>query len=135
MDTKALRALSRDLKAAEPKLLADFRVALARSGEIVALLAKGLIAPYSSRIGGTIQVKALTATVKVIAGGARAPHAAPFENHGSPGTFRHPVFGNYDVWRSQQAHPFLTPAGEQGGEKAQDEIVKACDLFAAFISR
>ena len=35
----------------------------------------------------------------------KAPEAAPINNKGQAGTFRHPVFG-HDVWVDQAAHPF-----------------------------
>ena len=57
-------------------------------------------------------------SVSVTAGGKRAPEAVVLEHGGVEGTFRHPVFGNRDVWVSQKARPFLAPAFKEGEELA-----------------
>ena len=41
------------------------------------------------------------------------PHARPYEGisqQGSTSYFRHPVFGNREVWVSQNTRPYLWPA-------------------------
>lgn len=62
----------------------------------------------------------------------KAPHARPLENFGAAGTFRHPVFGNTDVWVAQQARPFFFNETEQhiddverAAGDAVDEAAKA----------
>lgn len=46
-----------------------------------------------------------------------APHARPYEGITRSGTFRHPVFGNRDVWVTQSARPFLFPAIRAGRDR------------------
>ncbi len=110
IDVSELRQLSTALKKVEPKLQKQFFKDLNAGGQIVAARAKAN-ASFSSRIPKTIKVRRRGVSVSVVAGGPGAPDAAPFENRGESGTFRHPVFGNTQVWVDQQAHPFLAPAG------------------------
>lgn len=67
-------------------------------------------AAFSSHIPGSFRIVGMGDNVVVYAGGESAPSAAPIENEGKRGTFRHPVFGNRDVWVSQRARPFFGPA-------------------------
>jgi bacteriophage HK97-gp10 putative tail-component len=103
-------ALQRDLKKANGDALKLFRTAAKAGGDKVASKARATISGVSQRIADSIKVYANNKGVQVRAGGAKAPHAAAFENLGKEGTFRHPVFGNRQVWVSQEAHPFLLPA-------------------------
>ncbi len=132
MDASELRALSRALKKAEPALAKDFTRALKDSAEIVAVKARAN-ASFSSRIPKTIRASGTTVSAKVVAGGDAAPHAAPLEHGGKGGTFRHPVYGNLNVWVPQPAHPFLTPAGEESAPLVQERVEKAVDLFVALL--
>lgn len=75
----------------------------------------------SVRFGG----KAAGASVVVRA--ARAPHARPYEHLGSPGTFRHPAYGNRRVWVEQAARPFLFPAARATRERAVQQIDQAVE--------
>lgn len=104
-----MRALARDLKVASVESEKDFYLGLLEAGEIVAERAREN-ASFSSRIPGSLRVRRRGTTVKILAGGNAAPEAAPLEHHGRAGSFRHPVFGNTEVWVDQPAHPFLTPA-------------------------
>jgi hypothetical protein len=61
----------------------------------------------------------------VKAGGAKAPSGAPFENHGQPGQFRHPVFGNKSNWVNQEARPFLAPAADDKSATVEDMVLDA----------
>jgi hypothetical protein len=53
----------------------------------------------------------------------KAPHARLYEWPGHGGSFRHPVYGNREVWVSQQGRPFIRPAVRAKG----GEFIKACD--------
>ncbi len=109
IDTKSLTKLVKNLQETEPGIRKSVNTALREGAELVAIEAR-LISSWSSRIPGSIRVAGAGTRVLVKAGGAKAPHAAPFEHHGQPGTFRHPVYGNRQVWVSQKARPFLLPA-------------------------
>lgn len=111
IDTSGLNDLAKALRKAAPEVSKEFGTALRAAGVLVANEAKQR-AGFSSRIPGSIRVRRSATQVKVMAGNDNAPHAAAFEHKGEPGTFRHPVYGNQDVWVAQPAHPYLTPAAE-----------------------
>ena len=111
IDVRGLRRLSRDLRAAAPAMAVELPTGLKAAGSVVAEEAKSQ-SSWSTRIPGSVKTRASGTTATVIAGGSAAPDAAPFENRGKTGAFRHPVFGNVGVWVSQQARPFLAPSLE-----------------------
>jgi len=84
-------------------------------------------ASWSSRIPDAITVGVSSsrrypgAQIKVSK--EKAPHARLFEWPGRGGSFRHPVYGNREVWVSQQGRPFIRPAVRAKG----GEFIKACD--------
>jgi hypothetical protein len=84
-------------------------------------------ASWSSRIPGAITVGVSSsrrypgAQIKVSK--EKAPHARLFEWPGRGGSFRHPVYGNREVWVSQRGSPFIRPAVRAKG----GEFIKACD--------
>lgn len=108
------------------KLRPKLRVA----GRVVADDAK-VRASWSTRIPGATKVStSFTARrpgVSVVVDRKKAPHARPFEHGGQPGEFRHPVFGNREVWEPQAARPFLEPALEAKGDAAGRLITEAVD--------
>jgi len=72
-------------------------------------------ASWSSRIPGALSVSVTTSRVGVKASRRKAPHARAFEGvrragFGATSSFRHPVYGNRNVWVSQPTRPFLAPA-------------------------
>lgn len=72
-------------------------------------------ASWSSRIPRSIGVRVAfagkRAGVTIVARRAIAPHARAYEGISARGdTFRHPVFGERDVWVAQRVRPFLAPA-------------------------
>ncbi len=109
IDTRQLKKLARDLEETTPGISKELTTSIREGAAVTAVAAKAL-SSWSSRIPGSIRVLGSNQRVVVRAGGKNAPHAGPYENHGTPGDFRHPVFGNRDVWVSQRARPFLTPA-------------------------
>jgi len=130
IDTKGLQKLAADCKAAEPGLQKEFYAGLAAGAEPVVAQAKQN-AQFSKRIPGTIKARRRGVRVRVEAGGDDAPHAAALENNGQAGSFRHPVFGNYDNWVSQPAHPFLTPAAEESADDVERLVLRAVDITVA----
>lgn len=117
-DASQLKALGRELRKAKPEVYRQLRQELLAEGRIIADDAKGL-ADWSSKIPDSIKVSMSgISTVVVRAGGKAAPDAAPYEHAGAAGTFRHPVFGRWDVQpgpsgkdpRVQEARPFLHPS-------------------------
>lgn len=118
IDTGSIDKLARTIKQASPAVAKTLTKELKLARDAVAAEARSR-ASFSTKIPATIKGSGTGATLKVSAGGAAAPNAAPLENRGKQGTFRHPVFGT-DTWVNQQAHPFLTPA-----LAAQREILAA----------
>lgn len=127
IEASDLTKLQRDLKKANGDALKLFRAALKKGGDVVADSARSRIAGTSQRIASSIRVGATNKGVYVRAGSKAAPHAAAFENFGNAGTFRHPVFGNRDVWVEQQAHPFLVPSLEGNLDKVVDLVLEYLD--------
>jgi hypothetical protein len=84
-------------------------------------------AAWSTRIPGAITVGVSSsrrfpgAQIKVSK--TKAPHARLFEFPGRGGSFRHPVFGNREVWVDQKGRPFIRPAVRA----KRGEFIKACD--------
>ena len=111
VDTSDLRALARDLERTVPGVRREVSEVVIESGQLVAAEARTL-SSWSSRIPGSIRVAGTLNRSVVRAGGEVAPHAPAFEHGGRPGEFRHPVFGNRNVWVGQRARPFLAPALE-----------------------
>ena len=118
IDTSSFAKFSRDLKRAEPVLARELRKDMLAAGEVVAVGARTLARGFSRKGDGTdripanIKVGVAGNRIRVYVPQKRAPEARVIEHGGQPGTFRHPVFGNPDVWVSQPAHPFLHPAAD-----------------------
>ena len=116
IDAKELHQLYLDLKGVEGNLRVELRHAIADSGQPLAALVRNA-AGWSSRIPGAVKVSASFSTRS--AGGAikvdakAAPEAAPLENKGQSGDFRHPVYADASnprsdwTWVPQPAHPFF----------------------------
>ena len=102
IDTSQLRGLARSLRKVVPEVSAKLREELRATGEPVAVEARALAAGLAG-VPETIKVRLSNTQVAVVAGGAGEAEkhkgkAAAFEHMGVPGTFRHPVFGNREVW-------------------------------------
>jgi hypothetical protein len=128
VDTRDFKSFARALRKAEPLLAKSMRTKLRAAGQLVADEAKSNVDQYSSTIAGTIKVRTSGTTVSVVAKGVLA---GLFEmgNKGSSGggTFRHPVFGNQDVWVNQKMHPFLSKALADKEEAAVALILDALE--------
>lgn len=94
------------------ELRAELRPAMRAAGGAVRDAAASN-ASWSRRIPASLRVSVLfgarTAGVVVKARSSVAPHAKAYEGR-TGATFRHPVFGDRDVWVTQSARPFLRPA-------------------------
>ena len=124
VDTRGLQQLARDLRRSAPDSYKALRGSLRVAVQPVVDDAKAR-AGFSKRIPATIRARIGSgASIKIVAGGPNAPDAAPLENKGQAGTFRHPVFGNREKWVNQPARPFLAPALDAH----RDEIAAAIEL-------
>lgn len=107
-------AVAADMRALPVELRKAVRPRIKTAGQVVVTDAQSR-SGWSTRIPATIRVRTSfrvdRESVEVIAGGPKTPHARPYE--GTRGaTFRHPMFGNREVWITQTARPFLLPAAK-----------------------
>lgn len=121
-----LRKLMADIRKVDKEIPRELTNGLRDGAKIIAEEAKKR-ASFSKRIPRTIRAAASGSKATVKAGGKRAPHAAALENNGKAGTFRHPVYGNRDVWVDQQSHPYLAPAAEAKEGEVADVVAAAVD--------
>ena len=120
VDSRELRQLTKDFKDWKPDKA--LKRMLRGAGELIAVDAKANISPYSKSIPSTIKVRISKTRVSVVAGGQGVAIGGLFElgNKGRgksraasrAGRFRHPVFGNREVWVNQDMHPYLLRAAE-----------------------
>jgi hypothetical protein len=135
IDTKDLRQLYVDLKGVEGNLRVELRKGVKAAAEPIAAAVRSA-ASWSSRIPGAIRVKpsfgARSTGVTITVDSGRAPEARVLEHGGRSGTFRHPVYGNREVWVSQKAQPFFftTVSSSSAVDQAERSILAAMDAVA-----
>jgi hypothetical protein len=135
LDTREYRNAAKALRKSAKITSKALRKHLRAAGVIMAVEAQHIAGEHSESIPPTVKVRVAGATVSVQAGGIKAPIAGLFElgNQGqkdSKGHFRHPVFGDSDVWVTQRGYPFLRPAAELTLPVAQRQIAKALEEAA-----
>ena len=102
IDVTNLKDLARDLRKADPALAKAMLRRVKDAGDLVAAEAKTRAdaittgnqpasGPPHGTISSSIKVQRRGVSVSVVAGGAKAPHAAAIENNGK-GHVRHPIF-------------------------------------------
>ena len=89
-------------------------------------------ASYSTRIpnaiGMSVSFSAKRGGITIKVNSKKAPHARVLErgNDGSrSNTFRHPLFGNTEVWVDQNTRPFFFPAIKAGRPELRKRISEA----------
>jgi hypothetical protein len=89
-------------------------------------------ASYSTRIPNAITMSvafgARSGGITIRVNSKKAPHARVLERGNDASrsaTFRHPVFGDTDVWVTQPTHPFFFPAIKTGRPELQKRISEA----------
>ena len=128
IDLSGLRSFATAVRKASPELRSALKAGLREGGEIVADQARER-SSWSSRIPRSIRVRSSGIRVSVVAGGAKAPEGAPFENRGVAGFFRHPVFADPTqgreswTWVDQKARPYLRPAAEASAPRVAERVV------------
>jgi len=126
IDVSDLRTLARDLRKIDPELAKELRVGLKAVAEPVRLAASTRAWAISAKIAGPFVVTTSGVTAKV-KNKSTHPLAGLFEfgNKGSAGAgpFRHPVFGNREVWVNQPTRPYLAPALAARQEQVVDGFV------------
>jgi len=137
IDLRDFHSMVKGLRKAKPELNKELRKGLRAAGVLIAEEAKTIAGQHSNSIPPTIRVRTAGATVAILAGTADVPLAVLYEigNTGKgrvqapshKSTFRHPVFGNREVWVEQDRHPFLEPAAVLHAAEAERMVVKALD--------
>jgi hypothetical protein len=96
-------------------------------------------ASWSSRIPSAIKPTVGTTKIGARVASRQAPHGRSYEGLAkglrSRSSFRHPVFGNRNVWVSQATRPFLAPAFDShAGEasKAAEAAIQNAARSAGF---
>ncbi|MCU1494810.1 MAG: hypothetical protein JWO62_2574 [Acidimicrobiaceae bacterium] len=133
LDTTDFARFAKALRKSQPELAKGLQVKLRAAGMIVAAEAAVLAGSASVTIPPSIKVRVSGATISVVAGGNGIPLAGLMEigNKGASqagaADFRHPVFGDMNVWVAQSTHPFLTPALQSAAPAAEAAAVEALD--------
>lgn len=131
IDGEAFKLFQRELKKIEPALAKELKKELKAVVDTHVVPTARSNASWSSRIPGAIKPQALSKGIGVRVARKRAPHARPFEGlQGRTGYFRHPVFGNREVWVSQPTRPFLEPAVRDNQQEAADAASEAVEKAA-----
>jgi hypothetical protein len=110
--------LSRDLYRMGPTMRRRLRAEFERAGQATLSDARSRAGAWSSQIPSAIQMRPISNLTTGQVGvelrvSKSVRHARPYEGisqQGSLGHFRHPVYGNTKVWRSQETRPYLRPA-------------------------
>ena len=101
--------LARDMKRAAPLMYKEIHHGLKDIGGIVAVEARHNASYAHEKIAPSIKVRARGFTVSVVASG-RLAELEEMGKKGTPGRWRHPLFGDRLHWYDQQSRPFLYPA-------------------------
>jgi hypothetical protein len=92
-------------------------------------------ADWSSRIPGAMWLRMSRSRknpgVRLGVSTLKAPHARLYEFGQDRRGFRHPVFGNRELWVQEQVRPYLIPAVKAG----RDGFLEAADRAAATAAR
>ena len=115
-----------------PEFYKETRVLLTVAGQDLLREASSRAAMFSTRIPQALFLRVQMgekASVSLRASLKVAPHARVMEGF-TRDPFRHPVYGNREVWRDQEAHPYLTPTTQREGERfVQDVKAILADVF------
>ena len=138
VDVHDFRAFGDAIRQASPVLRREIRLELRKAGEVVAEAARRIIEPTSKRVADSIRTRTVGSVVYVEAGGNDLPIALLFEvgnsDQRSGNTFRHPVFGNRDVWVHQAMHPYLDRAAVATHTETVELLGEAIDKALEYVT-
>lgn len=127
----SIRQLAQELGMVPKELRSELRPKLRAGAQHITDDMKSR-ASYSTRIPSAIRMSvsfaARSGGITIRVDNRRAPHARPLElgNHGGrAASFRHPVFGNRDVWVTQPTRPFFFPAVKAGRPQLRKNVSDA----------
>lgn len=121
-----------DLALLSPEIRKETRAELRKIMEDVGDTARSK-ASWSSRIPGAIKASVGTKNLGLTVRAADAPHAKAYEglaSGGSRSSFRHPVYGNRNVWVTQSTRPFAMPALAEREDEALRRVEDALESAA-----
>lgn len=128
VECSSIRVLARDFGSVPAELRAELRPRMRMAGEHLKTAIQSA-ASWSTRIPGAVRMSTAfgskTGGVRISVSAARAPHARILEHQGVEGFFRHPVFGDRDIWVSQAAHPFFFRTVKAGREQVVSLVADA----------
>lgn len=141
LEYSSVRDFAKALGKVSPELRRELRPQLRSAGQHVLSDMKRRAA-YSSRIPSAIRMTVSFSSrgggVRFRVNAGRAPHARVLErgnDGGRGGTFRHPVFGDRDVWVTQATRPFFFPAVQAGRSEIKRGISAAVKASLKEVSR
>jgi hypothetical protein len=133
IDGESFDAAVRNLFEAAERVDGEVTAAMLEIGETFKATAKQFAGEHSQSIPPTIRVEPAKHAVVVKAGNSNVALAALYDlgNEGKGGrkkdTFRHPVFGNRDVWVEQKRYPFFAPTRKVLRQWINERIDKIWD--------
>jgi hypothetical protein len=137
IDMVGLAPFRRALAKASKMAARDLREEMRAAGEIVAKQARDNAGQHSTSIPPTIKTQVRSLTVSVVAGKG-VPLAALYEkgnaDGGTPGQFRHPIWGNRENWAVQTGYPFLKPAVDAKMPEVEAGVMKVADEIAEVLA-
>lgn len=119
-----------DLRKMSTEVRRELRPTLKRGAQPILKQAKAN-ASWSKRIPGAIRLSVLKRGVAVRVSAKKAPHARPLEGMTGNRTFRHPFFGNREIWYEQETRPFLQPAAAAHGREVTEMVTQMIDRAAS----
>lgn len=124
-----LKRAAADLKLMSTEVRREVRPALQKAAEPMIRTARSNAA-WSRRIPRAIKLSVLKRGVEIRVSKRIAPHARPLEGVRGNRTFRHPFFGNREIWYDQKTKPFLGPAVEAHERQIVPALFKIIDEAA-----
>jgi hypothetical protein len=122
-----LHGLARDLRKIDPAMAREVRLGLRAAGQLAAEAAKEK-AGYSEGIPPSIKVRVSGLAITVAAKDTPLAGLEEFGGDGTPAFWRHPVFGNREVWVAQKARPYLYPALKDKADLVEAAIAEAVNV-------
>lgn len=128
---------ARDLKRLDPEVAKQLTKAL-RAVVVTKIMPTAKSnASWSGRIPAAIKPSVTNKGMGLRVASSSAPHGRPFEGLQtglrSNSSFRHPVFGNRDVWVTQRTRPYLAPAFRSNQDAAVASAQEAIGEAAATV--
>ncbi len=131
-----LSALAQDLYRMGPEIRKQLKQNLLQIGAPLLADARRR-AGFSSRIPAAITVKPVASDTAGTVGlvlrvsvGEGTPHARPYEGGGNGGTFKHPLFGDREVWVTQASRPYAWPSVMAHRDDAERAAARAVEMAA-----